>query len=160
MRRREGTEFSRGARVLGVLISVLVGWLLFVSAEAAVAAPACAEPAYADEGFHRTSLEAHTTTERDPSAAYDHAADRWSCGAVAHADPATRRTTYGYDDNSQPEEVAQGGRLPDGRTDGPSAARVVAQRSEVAAEGGSRIALNQAAGNAARDAISAAHPAH
>jgi hypothetical protein len=73
-------------------------------------------------------------------------------------DNTARYDTYRYDQFIKLAQVAHDPGTVEGSNGHAQGASVVVDRGPVAANSGSRIALNQAAGNAARDAISAAHP--
>lgn len=156
-------------RQLVLIVAILAAWLGAVAtATAAASVPTNLDVIYAHTygGDHHSSPETDGTTQRGlrthsqtltTAYAYD-AVDRSWYGRSArpesdHADAAATYTTvdtalYWAGSITTTREQAA-------RSDGDLSPLALGR---VAANSGSRIAANQAAGNAARDALSAAHP--
>lgn len=145
---------SRVLSMLGALIGALFG-LALSTGTAVAAAPPSVQMTYTYDGHHHTTPPTYTTTQRGPPSSL---ALGTTYDAPARPDAITTLATYDYDDIAGLAQDAHSSRVTTRRIGEARPASVVVERSRVAAEGGSRIALNQAAGNAARDAISAAHP--
>lgn len=151
------------SRVMATLIALIAALFGATTPGPALAAAAPAAPTYSYTDHHDTAVVAHTTTERGPPTAYDRhttydGGDRWSHGASARLDTAPSPCAYNYDHSVTLAHVARVGSVPHGlvqeaRPDDSSLAP-----GRVATNTGSRLAANQAAGNAARDAVAAAHP--
>ncbi len=144
------------AAVVGLLLPVVPAQVHAVETPAGVSA-------YTYDSQHRPALLTDTATERGPPASYGrgsaHVADyHWSCGDQARPEGATSGATTACNAPAEFVQVTRATGMTQPSVQGDAGALLSLGRSDVAANGGSRIAANQAAGNAARDALAAAHP--
>ncbi|NYG58762.1 uncharacterized protein (DUF2384 family) [Nocardioides daedukensis] len=130
-------------RLLALVISLLAAWL--AGAPAATAA-APADPVTAI-GYDARETPAHvidTTSERGPPAAHNErttydAVDSWSNGDPARPGGTTPPATFAYDHPARFVQTARGSDAVEEHSDSAEQGSVLVWRSDVAANGGSKI---------------------
>jgi hypothetical protein len=154
--------------VVRAVVALLVALLGLASVASAEAKWAPAHKTYDYESQHHASVLTEAKNQRGPPG-WDtaditvHAAvDCASHGASARPDRAATSNSYAYDDPAKlahtDSSTGYAAYKAAVRAGGLTAIPCAVPGAMVAANGGSRIAANQAAGNAARDALAAAHP--
>ena len=145
--------------VLGTVLAVLLGPAGSVAVQPSGVPPA----SFAYDAHGPTQAASTTTTERGPpetsdcGTAYD-TVDHWSRGVTARTGAARPSTTTRYTTVPTLVQAAMGTSTAEGPHESRTGNLCAPPGASVAANGGSRIAANQAAGNAARDRLLAGYP--
>ncbi|NYG58760.1 hypothetical protein BJ980_001683 [Nocardioides daedukensis] len=141
-----------------MLIAVLIALLWVPAAGALADVPAQPPSVHVYNGHHHTDAPTYTASERGPPSTYDSSTaydpdGLGPFGASARPNVAIGPATYGYDDLARFAQSARGSSGVEEQVDSTVAVLVVAQRSGVAANAGTRLAQDVAVSPIAPNAL-------